>query len=138
MISPTTVIKHNCMGVSTLFFDTGTSLPSTVVLSPVGSAGLEVTRIAIKIRARGRSRSPVRARARVCACAPVSTGACSVHMLNQKLIEGREAIQELKHLPRDGLPLPNWLLGNANYLGWRLPCKCYCLWPPICRLKSLY
>lgn len=121
------------MGVSTLFFDTGTSLPSTVVLSPVGTAGLEPTRIAIKISAAVSEEPCVSARARACARASLSARLRSVHMLNQKLVDGREAVQEQKHLPRDGLTLPtNWLLGNANYLDWRLPCKCYCLWTPIC------
>lgn len=49
MISPSTVIKHNCMGVSTLFFDTGTPLPSTVLLFTIGRASLKLIPAMIQI-----------------------------------------------------------------------------------------
>lgn len=47
MISPSTVIKHNCMGVSTLFFDTGTPLPCSVLLFAIGRTSLKLTGIKI-------------------------------------------------------------------------------------------
>ena len=49
MISPSTVIKYNCMGVPTLFFDMGTPLPGTVLLFASGRASLKLTHAMIKI-----------------------------------------------------------------------------------------
>lgn len=49
MISPSTVIKHNCMGVSTLFFDTGTPLAGTVLFCTIGRASVKFIPMIIRI-----------------------------------------------------------------------------------------